>query len=38
MYRLGTVNSNTVDSNLALNSKFSFKSAYDLIKDQRIQQ
>ena len=35
-YRLGTVNSNTVNSNFALNSKFYFKSTYDLIKDQRI--
>ena len=30
------VNSNTVHSNFAHNSKFSFKAAYDLIKDQRI--
>ena len=34
-YRLDTVNLNTV--NFALNLTFSFKSAYDLIKDQRIQ-
>ena len=35
-YRSATVYSNTVNLNCALNSKFSLRSAYDLIEDQRI--
>ena len=31
-HRSGTVKSNTVNSNFALNSKFSFKSTHDFIK------
>ena len=37
-YKSDTVHSNTVYSNFAFNSKFCFKSAYDLIKDQSIEQ
>ena len=35
LYRSGTVNSNTVNSNFVVNSKFYSKCTYELIKDQR---
>ena len=38
LYGTDTINSSAVHSNFTLNSMFSFKSAYDLIKHQRTEQ